>query len=146
MKQDLVLWFEELRKTDIPSVGGKNANLGEMTSAGIPVPPGFAITAYAYKKFIEYARSKKANFVTTMQLVEMVEAMQPAGRPQAMAPAKGVSPSANESEVGVLGVCPTCDKTRSEASSLITFKVQKSAGNCTAPPCNQTSANATKAA
>jgi len=53
MKQDLVLWFEELRKTDIPSVGGKNANLGEMTSVGIPVPPGFAITAYAYKKFIE---------------------------------------------------------------------------------------------
>ncbi len=53
MKQDLVLWFEKLRKTDIPSVGGKNANLGEMTSAGIPVPPGFAITAYAYKKFIE---------------------------------------------------------------------------------------------
>ncbi len=53
MKQDLVLWFEKLRKTDIPSVGGKNANLGEMTSAGIPVPPGFAITAYSYKKFIE---------------------------------------------------------------------------------------------
>lgn len=53
MKKNLVLWFEDLRKTDIPSVGGKNANLGEMTSAGIPVPPGFAITAYAYKKFIE---------------------------------------------------------------------------------------------
>jgi pyruvate,water dikinase len=53
MRKDLVIWFEELRKTDIPSVGGKNANLGEMTSAGIPVPPGFAITAYAYKKFIE---------------------------------------------------------------------------------------------
>ena len=53
MKKDLVIWFENLRKTDIPSVGGKNANLGEMTSAGIPVPPGFAITAYAYKKFIE---------------------------------------------------------------------------------------------
>jgi pyruvate,water dikinase len=53
MRRDLVIWFENLRKTDIPSVGGKNANLGEMTSAGIPVPPGFAITAYAYKKFIE---------------------------------------------------------------------------------------------
>jgi pyruvate,water dikinase len=53
MKQDLVLWFEKLRKTDIPSVGGKNANLGEMIYTGIPVPPGFAITAYAYKKFIE---------------------------------------------------------------------------------------------
>jgi pyruvate,water dikinase len=53
MRQDLVIWFEGLRKTDIPSVGGKNANLGEMTNAGIPVPPGFAITAYSYKKFIE---------------------------------------------------------------------------------------------
>ena len=53
MKNELVIWFENLRKTDIPSVGGKNANLGEMTHAGIPVPPGFAITAYAYKKFIE---------------------------------------------------------------------------------------------
>ncbi len=53
MREQLVLWFEELRKTDIPSVGGKNANLGEMTSAGLPVPPGFAITAFAYKKFIE---------------------------------------------------------------------------------------------
>jgi pyruvate,water dikinase len=53
MENELVLWFERLRKTDIPSVGGKNANLGEMTSAGIPVPPGFAVTAYAYRKFIE---------------------------------------------------------------------------------------------
>jgi len=53
MKQELVIWFENLRKTDIPTVGGKNANLGEMTQAQIPVPPGFAITAYAYKRFIE---------------------------------------------------------------------------------------------
>ncbi len=53
MKKDLVIWFENLRKTDIPSVGGKNANLGELINAGIPVPPGFAITAYSYHKFIE---------------------------------------------------------------------------------------------
>jgi pyruvate,water dikinase len=53
MRKDLVIWFENLRKTDIPLVGGKNANLGEMLSAGIPVPHGFAITAYAYKRFIE---------------------------------------------------------------------------------------------
>jgi pyruvate,water dikinase len=52
-KKDLVLWFGDLRKTDIPLVGGKNANLGEMISAGLPVPPGFAVTAYAYEKFIE---------------------------------------------------------------------------------------------
>lgn len=53
MKQELVIWFEDLRKTDIPSVGGKNANLGEMRNAGIPIPPGFAVTAYSYKRFIE---------------------------------------------------------------------------------------------
>jgi pyruvate,water dikinase len=53
MREDLVIWFGGLRRTDIPSVGGKNANLGEMTYAGLPVPPGFAITAYSYKKFIE---------------------------------------------------------------------------------------------
>ena len=53
MKKDSIIWFENLRKTDIPSVGGKNANLGEMINAGIPIPPGFALTAYSYKKFIE---------------------------------------------------------------------------------------------
>jgi len=54
-RSELVIWFENLRKTDIPLVGGKNANLGEMMNVGIPVPPGFAITAYAYKRFIEDA-------------------------------------------------------------------------------------------
>ncbi len=53
MRKELVMLFESLRKTDTPSVGGKNANLGEMINAGIPVPPGFAVTAYSYKKFIE---------------------------------------------------------------------------------------------
>ncbi len=48
-----VLWFETLRNTDVPIVGGKNASLGEMINAGMPVPPGFAVTAYAYEKFIK---------------------------------------------------------------------------------------------
>jgi len=51
-KEKLILWFEDLRKEDIPLVGGKNANLGEMLQAGIPVPLGFAVTAHAYNKFI----------------------------------------------------------------------------------------------
>ncbi len=49
----LILQFEELGREDVSLVGGKCANLGEMINAGIPVPPGFAITAYAYKRFIE---------------------------------------------------------------------------------------------
>ena len=52
-KKQLVMWFENLRVTDIPLVGGKNASLGEMINAGMPVPPGFAITAYTYETFIE---------------------------------------------------------------------------------------------
>ena len=51
--QKAVVWFNEVTKKDIPLVGGKGANLGEMTNAGIPVPPGFIVTAAAYFDFIE---------------------------------------------------------------------------------------------
>jgi pyruvate, water dikinase len=50
----LVLPFSKIRKEDIPLVGGKGANLGEMYSFGIPVPNGFVITAQAYEKVIEH--------------------------------------------------------------------------------------------
>ncbi|MDD4565385.1 MAG: phosphoenolpyruvate synthase [Eubacteriales bacterium] len=45
--------FNQINKHDIPIVGGKGANLGEMTQRGLDVPPGFCITAQAYKYFIE---------------------------------------------------------------------------------------------
>ncbi len=48
-KPSYILPFESLRKDDVELVGGKCANLGELTSFGMPVPPGFAITAEAYK-------------------------------------------------------------------------------------------------
>jgi pyruvate,water dikinase len=49
-----IKWFEELRKKDIPLVGGKCANLGEMISqTKVPVPLGFAIIADAYRYYIE---------------------------------------------------------------------------------------------
>jgi pyruvate,water dikinase len=51
-KENLILWFNRLSKDDVPFVGGKVANLGEMIQAGIPVPPGFTVTAQAYEKFI----------------------------------------------------------------------------------------------
>ncbi|UCD97311.1 MAG: phosphoenolpyruvate synthase [Candidatus Bathyarchaeota archaeon] len=52
MEDATIIWLEDLSKDDIPLVGGKNANLGEMMKSKIPVPPGFAITAQAYNKFI----------------------------------------------------------------------------------------------
>ena len=48
---EIVKWFEEIGKTDVGKAGGKGANLGELVKAGLPVPPGFVITAQAYQLF-----------------------------------------------------------------------------------------------
>lgn len=48
-----VVFFKDIDKGDIPLVGGKGANLGEMTQSGFPVPNGFAVTVPAYLKFLE---------------------------------------------------------------------------------------------
>jgi len=43
--------FAQLRRTDVATVGGKGANLGELTAAGLPVPPGFVLGIDAYEAF-----------------------------------------------------------------------------------------------
>ncbi len=48
----LVVTLEELRSSDIAVAGGKNANLGELASIGMPVPAGFVVTAQAYQRFL----------------------------------------------------------------------------------------------
>jgi pyruvate,water dikinase len=54
MTKPMILFFNEIKKEDVPIVGGKNANLGEMTTkVGVPVPPGYAITAAAYRFFTD---------------------------------------------------------------------------------------------
>lgn len=45
--------FQNLNKNDAPIAGGKGASLGEMTLAGIPVPPGFVVLSAAFEKFLE---------------------------------------------------------------------------------------------
>ncbi|WKL17048.1 phosphoenolpyruvate synthase [Comamonas testosteroni] len=53
----LVVPFEKLRMTDVESVGGKNASLGEMISQlpqGVRVPTGFATTAHAFREFLAF--------------------------------------------------------------------------------------------
>jgi pyruvate, water dikinase len=56
--QKFVLWFKEVDKSDIPLVGGKGANLGEMINNRIPIPDGFIVTANAYYQFIEENKLK----------------------------------------------------------------------------------------
>ncbi len=53
MANDMVLWLEEVGKEDIAIVGGKGASLGEMIHAELPVPPGFAVTAQTFRRFID---------------------------------------------------------------------------------------------
>jgi pyruvate,water dikinase len=48
-----VRWFDGITKADVASVGGKGANLGELTRAGFPVPPGFVVTVDAYRRFAD---------------------------------------------------------------------------------------------
>lgn len=56
MAQPSVLWFEDISIADVPSVGGKNASLGEMVrelgKSGVRVPAGFATTADAFRAFL----------------------------------------------------------------------------------------------
>ena len=49
----MILDFTQIHKDDGLTAGGKGANLGEMTTAGIPVPKGFVITADAYREFLK---------------------------------------------------------------------------------------------
>ena len=47
-----ILWFNQIDKEDVSLVGGKGANLGEITKAGFNVPVGFVVTSHAYYDFI----------------------------------------------------------------------------------------------
>jgi pyruvate, water dikinase len=65
-----IVWFNEVGKQDVASVGGKGANLGELTNAQIPVPPGFIVTAAAYYQFLEKTR-------ITDQIRQQLKALDP---------------------------------------------------------------------
>jgi pyruvate,water dikinase len=59
---DAVVWLEEVGKNDLSVVGGKGASLGEMINIGVPVPGGFAVTAQAFRDFINRAGIAKKLF------------------------------------------------------------------------------------
>lgn len=59
MPYKYILDFTQISKEDIPQAGGKGANLGEMTHAGFPVPPGFVATSQAYKLFLQENKLEK---------------------------------------------------------------------------------------
>ncbi|GMB00105.1 phosphoenolpyruvate synthase [Pelosinus sp. IPA-1] len=78
-----VLYFDQINRSSLPYVGGKGANLGEMTQAGLPVPGGFCITTYAYREFIKtssrmeefFAALEASNPANLEQLRELGESI-----------------------------------------------------------------------
>lgn len=80
---DLVVPFEKLRMTDVDSVGGKNASLGEMISnlpTGVKVPTGFATTAHAFREFLKFGKlDQKINERLAKLDTEDVNALAAAG-------------------------------------------------------------------
>jgi pyruvate,water dikinase len=60
-----VVWLQDLGRGDLAVAGGKGANLGEMLRAGLPVPPGFVVTAASFTAALEQggARQKIADLM-----------------------------------------------------------------------------------
>jgi pyruvate,water dikinase len=61
---DAVVWLEEVGKEDLATVGGKGASLGEMINIDVPVPGGFAVTAQAFRDFINRSGIAKKLFAS----------------------------------------------------------------------------------
>lgn len=70
----VIRWFDDIRLSDVALVGGKGANLGELTAGGLPVPPGFVITSEAYLDAMD--RSGARNELR--EIVSSVDADDPA--------------------------------------------------------------------
>lgn len=68
--EELIAWFDSLGRSDTPTVGGKGANLAEMTRAGLPVPPGFVVTAGAFLSALDAANVRQ-------RLLELFAAVDP---------------------------------------------------------------------
>lgn len=63
-----ILWLEEIRKEDIPAVGGKGASLGEMSAIGLPVPRAFVVTSHAFRQFLVETGLEKTLFTELERL------------------------------------------------------------------------------
>lgn len=81
-----VLWFEEIGLDDVLAVGGKGANLGELTRAGLPVPRGFVVTSGAFLDAIERSGARQK----LHQLLSDVDPADPVSLAEAAASAQAI--------------------------------------------------------
>jgi phosphoenolpyruvate synthase/pyruvate phosphate dikinase len=78
MAPNFIRWLEDIGAGDTGSVGGKNASLGEMVRNlgpyGITVPPGFAITADAYRHFLSKLPLRRTGNTTNRRTAQAAAA------------------------------------------------------------------------
>ncbi|PSQ00558.1 phosphoenolpyruvate synthase [Halobacteriales archaeon QS_4_69_31] len=70
-----ILWLDEVAGSDLETVGGKAASLGELAGAGLPVPPAFIVTAETYRSFLEETGIAEELFETVDVSPEDTEAV-----------------------------------------------------------------------
>jgi pyruvate,water dikinase len=70
-----IKWLHEVTKNDLPLVGGKGANLGELIQAQIQVPPGFCVTAAAYQEFLK-AANLETDIASLLQNLDVEDSRQ----------------------------------------------------------------------
>jgi len=97
MTTRLVSWFDEVGGDDVTTVGGKGANLGELTRAGLPVPPGFVVTADAFRRAMDEGGVRadlQRRFAEALATVDDPAALAASARDlQALVRKAGVPPS-----------------------------------------------------
>ena len=70
-KETFIMDFKEIRADNLPLVGGKGANLGEMAAAGFPVPTGFCLTTAAFRSFIAGVPKEEDIYVRLNSAVDL---------------------------------------------------------------------------
>ena len=58
-RSDAVVWFSDERCRDVACAGGKGASLAAMTAAGLPVPPGFVVSAWVLEQAVDARRLRE---------------------------------------------------------------------------------------
>jgi pyruvate, water dikinase len=97
--EPFVAWFAELTAGDTARAGGKGANLGELTAAGLPVPPGFVILAGAYAEAMAAAgvRAELAALVEDLDPDNLVQIRERAARGHELVRRAGIADAIRES-------------------------------------------------
>lgn len=98
MNSEFVVWFDDYDPAHKPRIGGKNASLGEMIGAGLPVPPGLAVTTEAYETLRgnTHVASKVRALLAEIDLDDPVGLRRTSERIRSTIEAVGVAPPVEE--------------------------------------------------